>query len=124
MYEAMRALFSQLEARSPAALAGLLQERLSLRFKCTDPAAEITLDGHKRPVQISYGPAAGRPDLDLEMPADVLHNILLDELSMKKAMGSGRIRVHGPAWKLKVMIDIVKAGRTIYPAIARRYAAA
>ena len=121
LYTSLRSMFERIEKDTPEALQGLLAQHLSLRFKCSAPAAEIMLDGHQRPFQATYGPAAKRPDLDVALTADTLHLILMDELSMKKAMGSGLIKVRGPAWKLKVLIDLVKAGRTFYPQIARRH---
>ena len=120
-YGCLKAMFDRIESKAPAAMKGLAAAHLSLRIMCALPEAEVTLDGHQRPVHTTYGPAPARADLDVIMSADTLHAILMDELSMKKAMGSGLVQVHGPAWKLKVLIDIVKAGRLFYPALARQH---
>jgi hypothetical protein len=114
LYACLQPMFERIQVESPEALQGLMASRLALRLKCSAPAAEVTFDGRQRPLQTAYGRSTIRPDLDIEMSADTLHQILMDTLSMKKAMGSGLIKVRGPAWKLKAMIEVLKAGRLIY----------
>jgi hypothetical protein len=40
---------------------------------------------------------------------------------MKKAMGRGLIKVRGPAWKLRPLIDLIHAGRMHYPEVLRQH---
>jgi hypothetical protein len=121
LYGSLRAVFTHIEKDSPQAYKGLTRSRLALRIRCTAPAAEVLLDGRQPgKVKASYGGAAGRPDLDVELAADTLHHILLDTLSMRKAMGGGLIKVRGPAWKLSALIDVIKAGRLVYPDVLRK----
>jgi hypothetical protein len=117
LYACLRPMFARISAEAPAAYDGLLKSRLQVKFKVTAPAAEVVIDGRQRPVMVTYGPSAGRPDLEAALSAETLHQILLDALSIKKAMASGHIRVRGPAWKLSVVIDVIKAGRRFYPEI-------
>jgi hypothetical protein len=114
-------VFTRLETESPQAFRGLKGSRLSLRLKCTGPAAEVMLAG-RRPgkIQATYGPARSRPDLDVELSADTLHHILLDTLSMKKAVGGGLVKVRGPAWKLAALVAVIQASRAVYPDVLRR----
>jgi hypothetical protein len=108
-------MFEQVQAQAPEAFRGLLNARLSIRLKTTQPATEVLLNGRRPPLQVAFGPTPERADLEAEIAADHLHLMLLDELSIKKAMANRQIRVHGPAWKLSVLIDIIKAGRRFYP---------
>lgn len=62
---------------------------------------------------------AARADLKVALAVDTLHLLLMDELSIKKAMGAGLIRVKGPAWKLPVLFDVIQAGRRFYPEAVR-----
>jgi alkyl sulfatase BDS1-like metallo-beta-lactamase superfamily hydrolase len=119
LYGCLQPLFDQLLTESPEALRGLTASRLTLRLKCTAPTAEVVLDGRQTSFQATYGLKAARPDLDIELSADTLHQILMDTLSMKTAVGNGLIKVRGPAWKLKALVDILKAGREIYPEVLR-----
>ena len=115
LYGSLRATFQRVQRQLPECFSGLLSARLALRIKTTQPATEMLLNGRRAPVQISFGPSAERADLEAEMTADDLHLMLLDQLSIKKAMANRQIRVRGPAWKLSVLIRIVQAARQFYP---------
>ena len=41
------------------------------------------------------------------------------ELSLKKAMGNGLLKVRGPVWKVTVLADVFYRGRAIYPQILK-----
>ncbi|MBP7691641.1 MAG: hypothetical protein KA764_06975 [Anaerolineales bacterium] len=119
LYGSLREVFTRLET-TPEAYRALTTARLALRLKCTAPAAEVLLDG-RRPGQFQahYGPALVRPDLDVELATDTLHLILLDSLPLKKAVGSGLVKVKGPTWKLSALATVLDAGRLIYPEVLR-----
>jgi len=115
LYAVLRPMFEQVQAEAPEAFRGLLNARLSIRLKTTQPATEVLLNGRRPPLQVAFGPMPERADLEAEITADHLHLMLLGDLSIKKAMANRQIRVRGPAWKLSVLIDIIKAGRRFYP---------
>lgn len=119
LYACARALFSRLQADAPTAVQGVQTSRLLIHLRCSDPSAEITLNGRQRPVQISYGPIRLRPDLTVDLKADTLHGILADELSLKKALANGQLKVQGPIWKATVLGDLFTQGRVFYPQILR-----
>jgi len=117
LYAVLRPMFEQVQAEAPEAFRGLLNARLSIRLRITQPATEVLLNSRRPPLQVTFGPVPERADLEAEIAADHLHLMLLDELSIKKAMANRQIRVRGPAWKLSVLIDIIKAGRRFYPSL-------
>jgi hypothetical protein len=132
LYAALKETFRRIELESPDhldGLKGLMAARMVIRLKCTAPPAEITLNGRERPFKASYrapgpspafrGSATLRVDLTVELEADTLHQILLDALSIKKALADDKIKVEGPVWKLKVLIDLIKAARAYYPGVLR-----
>lgn len=132
LYSTLHATFIRIEKGSPDhldGLKGLMASRLVIRLKCTEPDAEITLNGRERPFKAIYGspaptlaskrPPTLRADLTVELAGDTLHLVLLDVLSIKKAVADGQIRVHGPVWKLKVLIDLIKGARSYYPDVLR-----
>jgi hypothetical protein len=119
LYTCAKALFTRIDEEDPGASDAILTSHLVIRLHCTDPDAEFTLNGRRRPVQITYGPAKVRPTMDIELAADTLHRILLSELSLKKAMGNGLLKVRGPVWKVTVLADIFYRGQAIYPQILR-----
>ena len=122
LYHALRATFARIEKEAPNHLDGLhslMASRTILRLKCSAPAAEVTLNGREKQFKATYGPSTLRADLTIELASDTLHLILLDELSIKKAYGNGKIKVIGPVWKLKVLTDLVKGAREYYPAVVK-----
>jgi hypothetical protein len=132
LYASLRATFGRIKEGSPDHLDGLkslMASRMVIQMKCTCPAAQFTLYGRERPFRATYGahvpsgslrgPATPRADLTVELAADKLHLILLDELSIKKAVADGKIKVHGPVWKLKVLVDLIKGARIYHPDVLR-----
>jgi len=119
LYTCVRTTFERIEANTPEALKGLLTAKLTLRFKCSQPTAEITLHGKERTFQAFYGPTKLRPDLDVELSGDTLHEILMETLFITKAIGNGRVKVKGPIWKMSSLGDLIHAGKAYYPDVLK-----
>ena len=114
LYKNLQALFTRIQSEFPDVVHSVYESRLIIRFKITRPKAEILINGRINPVEVSYGSSKFRPDLDIELPADALHSILMQELSLKKAMASGQLRVRGSLFKSFVLEDIFLRGQNIY----------
>ena len=117
LYETMKALFTRIRDQGGAQSVG--KSRLVLRFHTRQPEAVITIDGRQQPVQVSYGPSKLRADLEVELPADALHQILLGELRLSKALGSGQMKVRGPIFKTFALEEVFHLGQALYPQILR-----
>ena len=102
---------------SPDPVETLTASYMVIQLNLTDPDAQITINGRKRPVTIDYGSSNGRADMEIGMTADTLHLILLDEYSIKQGFSSGEIKVRGLIWKALSFSDIFKKGRTFYPQV-------
>ena len=113
----MKALFSRIEQKDPGAADAVSSSRLLIRLRCTEPDGELTINGRQRPAQITYGPSAARPVLDIELAADTLHMILLGEQSMTKALANGMLKVRGPALKAMTLAELFRGGQELYPEI-------
>ena len=119
IYSTLQALFELLRDETPNPVDTLVSSHLSIRLSLTDPEAQITLNGKKRPVKVDYGQSNGRADLEISMMADQLHLILLDQYSIKKAFANGELKVRGPVWKTMTFADIFIKGRNYYPQVLR-----
>jgi len=115
--ENLRALFEQIHARDGAATRAIADARLVIRIRTHTPATEITIDGRKTPVTVSYTTTRFHPDLDIELSADVLHAVLMGEQSMKTAFTRGLLKVKGPFWKAFALEGIFRQGQRLYPQI-------
>jgi hypothetical protein len=117
LYLNMQQLFDQLASKDGSAAEAVANSRLMIRLHTYAPEAEILINGRKNPVDITYGASKLRPDLDFLLSADALHYILLGELSLKRALTSGQLKVRGPAFKSFVLEGIFRQGQELYPQI-------
>ncbi len=118
-YSNLRALFACVAAHHPRASDAIAASHLVIRLRTTAPAGEIVINGRQKPVQTTFGPAAARPDLDIQLAADTLHRILLGELSLAKALGTGQLKVQGPIWKTLALSELLTVGQRCYPGIVQ-----
>jgi hypothetical protein len=119
LYQTLKTLFSRVEQQYPSATQSVLASRMSICLRCSEPPAQVFINGRSKTVQISYGSPQHRPDLDVQLTADSLHYILLGELRLRKAIGSGAMKVKGPVLKIFPLEEILHAGQSIYPQLAR-----
>jgi len=117
IYDVMQALFESMRDIEPNPVDALVSTHMIIRLTLTDPDAHITINGRQRPVKIDYGPASGRADMEIEMTAEILHLVLLDEYSIKQGFSNGELKVRGPIWKALSFADIFQKGRAYYPQV-------
>ncbi|RMG91920.1 MAG: hypothetical protein D6706_17675 [Chloroflexi bacterium] len=121
MYACFQEVFACVEESRPDAADAVLASGLVIRFRCTEPVAELTIDGGKRPLQIHYGPAKTRPTLEVALTADTLHQIMSGHLSLTKALGRGLLKPKGPVWKVKTLAPLFDEARRHYTAVVRKH---
>lgn len=119
LYACTRLLFERLQEQDPTAADTFLAARLLIRFRCRQPAAEITLNGRRRPLETIFGPTTLRPDVEVELAADTLHQIMLGQLSLTKAVGNGQLKARGPLYKTLALADLFYRGQALYPQVLR-----
>ena len=115
----MQQLFDQIASEGASAAQAVSKSSLIMGLKTYDPELQITVNGRAKPVEITYGPTRLRPDLDITISADALHFIMLGELSLKKALTKGQVRVRGPVHKTFVLEGIFRRSQELYPQIWR-----
>jgi len=121
LYACLQDLFAQIESDLPQAMDSLLKAKLCIRFNCSAPEAELTINARERPLQIDYGRSPHKPDLDVDMTGEALHQILLGNLSLTKAVGSKKVTPKGPVWKVMALADLFTHAQKIYPDIATQH---
>jgi hypothetical protein len=119
LYAVARDLLTRVQNEIPSASDSISNSHLVIRLQTTEPVTEFTLNGRKRPVETTYGPTRLRPTLDIELTADTLHRILLDGLSLSKAVASGQVKARGPVLKLAALADLLHGGKSVYPQVLR-----
>jgi hypothetical protein len=114
LYAYMKALFAAIAEKNSRAADAVLASRLVIRLRCTEPDAEITLNGRQRPLETTFGPTRLRPTLDIGLASDTLHAIMLGDLGLKKAVADGLLEVRGPVWKAKALADLFQQAQGLY----------
>ena len=119
LLEIMRSLFARVEAEYPAAGDAVSASHLVILIRCTRPDADVLINGRKRPPEIWYGPGGMRPTLTIETATDTLHEIMLGELSLKRALAQGALKVRGPVHRITVLADLFYALQKVYPDLVK-----
>lgn len=119
LYSVLYQLFNKLQ-EDPNAVRSVIASRMIIRLSLIDPTAEVTINGRQAPVKVQLSSSTERPDLDVALPADKFHHILMGELSLRKVLASGQMNVKGPLWKTFALQEILQQGRALYPSIFAR----
>jgi len=114
IYRYVQALFALIAEQEPGAADAVLASRLVIRLRCTEPVAEITINGRRRPLETTFGPTSVRPTLDIRLAPNALHAIMLGDLGLKKALADGLLEVRGPVWKAKALADLFQQAQGLY----------
>ncbi|MEM7119339.1 MAG: SCP2 sterol-binding domain-containing protein [Chloroflexota bacterium] len=117
LYNVMQQLVTAIETQYPQATEAMLKSKLVIRFICRQPDGEMVVDARKRPLQIHYGTSLVKPQLDIHLDADTLHQILLGELNLIKALGSKKVEPKGPIFKAISLAPLFEQAQSVYPEI-------
>jgi len=101
----------------PHALDDFQRRRMLVTLQTTAPETLIVFDGRVNPVQVSYGQVNGRADLGLKMSTDLLHQILMEEASVKQSFMSGAVQVSGNVFRALQLADLFHQIQRVYPQV-------
>ena len=118
-YSCMEAMFDRVQERDPAAAEKLQESKSLLRFNCSNPDAIIVINGRRNPAVITYDDDRIRPEVDVFLSADTLHNILLGELKITRALRNNRLLVKGSVHKALAVTELFRHCQSVYPQILR-----
>jgi putative sterol carrier protein len=113
----MQLVFEHVSANSNQ-IEAFTHSNLVIRITTTAPDAEILLDGRQPPLEVFYGPRPGKANLEVTLPADLLHAIWLGAESASQAFFSGRVKTRGNFTKAMQLIDLFRECERVYPEIA------
>ena len=119
-YRVLKEVFDAI-ARRPEHTTSFTRSNLVIRMRTTNPEAEVLLDGRQPPLQVFFGPRPGLANLEITMPADLLHDIWLGRESTHKAFYTGRIRTTGNLLKAMQLGEVFQEAERAYPSVARKH---
>jgi putative sterol carrier protein len=110
-------------AADPQALADFQRRRMAVALHTSDPETVTVIDSRVNPTQVSYGVAAGKSDLALKMPTDLLHAILMKEAGVRQSFTSGAVQVTGSIFRALQLADLFHQIQRVYPQVRQDLAA-
>lgn len=119
-YAVMKDVFDYI-TQHPQHIDSFTRSNLVIRMRTTQPDAEILLDGRQPPLQVFFGPTPGLANLEISLPADLLHEMWLGRESTHKAFYTGRIRTSGNLLKALQLAEVFQEAERIYPTVAAQY---
>lgn len=119
-YTVMQAVFDRL-AQATGQIDAFTASNLVVRLTFTDPAAEVLVDGRQPPLEVFFGPRPGKANLEMAMPADLIHRLWLGQESTSAAVFGGRIKITGNVLKAVPLLDLFRAAEAVYPEIAAQH---
>lgn len=121
LYAVMGDLFNYLSS-NPQYIDDFLNEKMVVRIIFSDPAGTITVDGRTPPMEAFFGPMPGKADFEIQVSADLLHEIWMDRESLSKSFMSGKIKTKGNLFKLLgKMEDLFRGAERAYPHFVEKY---
>lgn len=103
----------------PQALNDFQRRRMTVVLQTHDPETAVVIDGRANPVKTSFGNSAGQADLRLTMGADLLHDILMGNASVKASFMSGAVQVTGNVFRAMQLADLFHQIQRVYPQVRR-----
>ena len=120
LYKVLGEVFDQV-AQRPEHIKTFTNSNLVIRMRFQEPEAEVLLDGRQPPMEVFFGPRPGRADLELEMPADLLHQIWTSEVRLRDAFFGGQIKSKGNIFRVMKLADLFREAERVYPEVAAKH---
>jgi hypothetical protein len=118
LYAILELVFAGVRAH-PAEIEPFTGSNLVIRLRTVEPTAEVLLDGRQPPLQVFYGERPGKANLEVLLPADLLHAIWVGAESASSAFFSGRIQTKGNFLKATPLFDLFRVCEQVYTKVAQ-----
>lgn len=116
LYSVLQDVFERVKEK-PEQIQAFTKSNLVIRMRFRDPQAEVLLDGRQPPLEVFFGERPGRADLEMAMPADLLHQIWLGETRLRDAFFSGAIQTQGNVFRAMNLSDLFREAERAYPGV-------
>jgi alkyl sulfatase BDS1-like metallo-beta-lactamase superfamily hydrolase len=120
LYDVLQEVFVAVAA-NPANVDSFTHSNLVVRMTTEDPPAAVLLDGRQPPLEVFYGERPGKANIEITLPADLLHAIWTDQASASESFFSGKIKTKGNLLKAMHLVELFRECERVYPAIAKAH---
>ena len=106
--------FEQMQVNHADAAQDILDKRLLIIIEHSNPNGVITLDGRGSPLQVQFAKPKDRADLYIKTSAETLHQVLLGDEKLAKAIGSKKLVFKGSLRTAMALADLFHASQSSY----------
>jgi len=118
LYEVLDALFRRISA-DPAIAERLLEGRLVVRFRFTDPEGVVTVDMRSAPIRWTFGESDLPAHVEMIQSADTAHRFWHGRLNVPRAIATRQVIARGSVPKALALLPAIKPAFQIYPQVLR-----
>ena len=119
LYEVLGALFDRLRAE-PTIAERLLEGKLVVRFRFTDPEGVVTIDLRQAPITYTFGESDLKPDVEMIQSGDTAHQFWLGRLNVARAIATRKVISRGSVPKALALLPAIKPAFEIYSQVLRQ----
>ena len=93
----------------------LKDSKMVIKFNYAEPALSITIDCSKDPIQLSFNDTATKPEVEMNMKADVAHRFWFGKVNLLAALTRREMVAKGPIPKVLKLLPVIKPAYDLYP---------
>jgi hypothetical protein len=103
-------------AADPDLAPALKRADTTFQLRLRQPESTVTVGAPQedQPAQVDVGDTSLRPEVVLQMDADIAHRFWLGDVNVAVALARGDVRARGPVAKILKIVPLVKPGFTRY----------
>ena len=120
LYKVLNDLFKQV-SENPKNIETFTRSNLVIRLRTSEPEAELLLDGRQPPLEVFFGPRPGAANLEISLPATLLHRMWTGIESSSNAFFSGKVKVKGNMLKAIQLFELFEEAERLYPQVAQSH---
>lgn len=119
-YQVMREVFDAVK-RDPEKLESITSSNLVIRINTRNPLAQVLIDGRQPPLEVFFGERPGAANIEIELEADLLHDMWLSNVSTRESFFSGKIKTRGNMLKMMRLTELFYECERAYPEIVEQW---
>lgn len=94
-----------------------VMRNMVIHVRLSHPKLDLYIDGTQMPYGLVFGEFEKRPQLYVELSADSLHKIFLDQLGLCKAVNAKLLHVRGNLLKIGRLVPLFLQAQKLYPIV-------
>lgn len=100
-----------------SAMQDLKRSRMLFVLDISNPITVVTVNSKAEPPSYKFGRSYSRPDLTIQTPMDILHQVLLKEMRLRDAYFGRSMKVNGSIFQARRLEGLFHHLQAVYPRV-------